>query len=131
MSDASFDFIIIGGGTAGCVLASRFLERQPSLSVLLIEAGPDVTHRPHVAKPLEAALLHGTDIDWNYLTTPQLHLDGKPRYNCGVKALSGGVVINSGNSLFHFPSVLPVQHGRIPLNTHFRWMDARRRAGLR
>ncbi|MCJ1289194.1 hypothetical protein MMC34_000726 [Xylographa carneopallida] len=96
MSDASFDFIIIGGGTAGCVLASRFLERQPSLSVLLIEAGPDVTHRPHVAKPLEAALLHGTDIDWNYLTTPQLHLDGKPRYNCGVKALSGGVVINSG-----------------------------------
>ncbi|MCJ1436767.1 hypothetical protein MMC27_006149 [Xylographa pallens] len=96
MSDSFYDFIIIGGGTAGCVLASRFLERHPSLSVLLIEAGPDVTNHPHVNEPLEGALLHGTDIDWNYLTVPQKHLDGKPRYNCGVKALSGGVVINSG-----------------------------------
>lgn len=93
------DIIIVGGGTAGCVLASRLHQRKPSLSILLIEAGPDVTGRPHISNPAEAALLHGSDLDWNYLTVPQRHLDGKPRYNCAIRALSGATIINSGNVL--------------------------------
>ena len=126
MGNTSYDFIIIGGSTAGCVLASRFLERQPFFSVLLIEAGPDVTLYFHVNKPLEGALLHGTDIDWNYLTVPQNHLDGKPRYNCGAKALSGGVVLNSGATHSCLPFFLPIAYSRTPLNIQFRWLDARR-----
>lgn len=97
------DFIIIGGGTAGCVVASRLHQRDPTLSIILIEAGPDITNHPHVHNPQDARFLHGSDIDWNYLTVPQRHLDGKLRYNCAVKALSGGVAINSGKkaSIWH------------------------------
>ncbi|KAL9100153.1 MAG: hypothetical protein Q9163_004438 [Psora crenata] len=96
METSLFDFLVVGGGTAGCVVASRLVERHSDLSVLLIEAGHDVTKHPHVSKPLEAALLHGSDIDCNYMTVPQTNLDGKPRYNCAVKALSGAVTINAG-----------------------------------
>ena len=91
-----YDYITVGGGTAGCVLAARLLERSSSLSVLVIEAGGDVTNNPHVQKPLDAAHLHFSDIDFKYFTVPQKYLDNKPRYVCGVKALSGAVVINSG-----------------------------------
>jgi choline dehydrogenase-like flavoprotein len=90
------DIIIIGGGTAGVVLASRLHERKPELSILLLEAGPDVTGHPHVAIPAEAVSLHFSDLDWKYMTTPQKHLNGKPRYNCAIKGLSGGTIINTG-----------------------------------
>lgn len=90
------DIIIVGGGTAGVVLASRLHQRKPELSILLIEAGPDVTGHPNIATPAEAALLHFSDLDWKYMTVPQKHLNGAPRYNCAVKGLSGGTTINSG-----------------------------------
>ena len=54
------------------------------------------TENPHVYNPLDAAHLHFSDIDFKYFTVPQKHLDNKPRYVCGVKALSGAVAINAG-----------------------------------
>jgi choline dehydrogenase-like flavoprotein len=94
---ANFDFIIVGGGTAGCVLASRLHQRKPTLSILLIEAGPDVVGHAHITFPAEAPLLRGSDLDWKYTTVPQQHLDGKPRCNGAIKGPSGATVINSGN----------------------------------
>ncbi|KAF2467780.1 putative glucose dehydrogenase [Lindgomyces ingoldianus] len=97
-----YDFIIIGGGTAGSVLASRLAKphnSNPSTSpfhILILEAGPNTANHPHTAIPWESAALHGSKLDWNYRTVPQVHLDGKPRYNCAVKGLGGGTVINSG-----------------------------------
>jgi choline dehydrogenase-like flavoprotein len=91
-----FDAIIIGGGTAGVVLASRLRQRRPELSILLLEAGPDVTEHPHIAAPADGAFLHFSDLDWKYMTVPQNHLNGAPRYNCAIKALSGGTIINFG-----------------------------------
>ena len=64
----SYDYIIIGGGSAGAVLASR-LSEDSSLTVLLIEAGGIESISTDV--PLNAANLQLTDIDWKYVTVPQ------------------------------------------------------------
>ena len=93
---SGYDYIIVGGGTAGCVIASRLAHRDPKLSVLLIEAGSELSRHDHIYDPLGAGQLHFSDIDWKYMTVPQKHLDGKPKYNCAVRGLSGGVAINSG-----------------------------------
>jgi choline dehydrogenase-like flavoprotein len=97
------DIIIIGGGLAGCVVASRLHQQKPDLSIVLIEAGPDTTGHPLVEKPADGARLHFSDLDYKYLTVPQKHLDGKPKYNCGIKGLSGGTVINYGKSTGSVP----------------------------
>jgi choline dehydrogenase-like flavoprotein len=55
--DTAFDFIIVGCGTAGCVLASRICKTLPSLSVALFEQGPDGRGHPLVLNPLGAPIL--------------------------------------------------------------------------
>ena len=115
-ADPLYDYLIVGGGTAGCVLASRLLERQPSLSILIIEAGGDITNHPHVYKPLEAAHLHFSDIDFKYFTVPQEHLDSKPRYVVGVKALSGAIAINAGMIMSFLEEIVLTQ---ATLNANF------------
>ncbi|KAF2642484.1 FAD/NAD(P)-binding domain-containing protein [Massarina eburnea CBS 473.64] len=90
------DIIIVGGGTSGVVLASRLYQRKPELSITLIEAGPDVAGHAYISDPAEAALLHFSDLDYKYMTVPQKHLNGAPRYNCAIKGLSGGTIINNG-----------------------------------
>ena len=72
--DTEYDYIVVGAGTAGCVLASR-LSENPNVTVLLIEAGgPDTKQEIHV--PLAFAQLQLTDIDWQYKTVPQRHCCG-------------------------------------------------------
>lgn len=93
---AMADIIVVGGGLAGTVVASRLHEHKPSLSIILIEAGPDPSGNPDVATPAGIPKLHLSELNYKYFTTPQKHLDGKPKYNCGVKALGGGTVINHG-----------------------------------
>lgn len=90
------EIIIVGGGLAGTVIASRLHERKPELSIVLIEGGSDPTGNPHVIDPAGAANLHFSEFDYNYTTTPQAHLDGKPKRNVGFKGLGGGTVMNSG-----------------------------------
>lgn len=94
------DFIIVGGGTAGCVLASRLRQQKLGASIILIEAGPDVSGHDYIQTPAEAASLYFSDLDWTYFTAPQAHLDNKPRYNCAIKGLSGGTIINTGMYIY-------------------------------
>jgi len=90
------DYIICGGGLAGCTLASRLRQCNPSLSVLLIEAGGDSTGHPLTTSPLACFAAARSDIDWAYPTTPQKHLDDRIAYSPGGKVLSGGSAINYG-----------------------------------
>lgn len=70
-----YDYIIVGAGSAGCVLAHRLSENS-SARVLLLEAGPpDEAREIHV--PAAYAQLFKTDLDWNYMTVPQEHLNGR------------------------------------------------------
>ncbi|KAM0255736.1 hypothetical protein ACHAQJ_005490 [Trichoderma viride] len=90
------DYIIIGGGLAGCVLASRLKEANSSLSIVLIEAGKDPTGHPLTTAPLACFAAHYSDLDYAYRTTPQEHLGGRQCYAAAAKALSGGSAINYG-----------------------------------
>ncbi|KAL9105597.1 MAG: hypothetical protein Q9227_009255 [Pyrenula ochraceoflavens] len=89
-----YDYIIVGGGISGCVLASRLHLGRPDLKVLLIEAGDDVSDRPEVQQGSYARLLE-TDIDWGYTSVPQLHLNNRRLGQHAGKALGGGSVINA------------------------------------
>ena len=96
-----YDYIIIGSGPAGTVVASRLKERDPSLSILLIEAGEDESQKANVSSPLAAARLLGSEVDWNYETAPQQHLDNRSLRAAGGKALGGGTVTNFGLTVPH------------------------------
>ncbi|XP_001604393.1 glucose dehydrogenase [FAD, quinone]-like [Nasonia vitripennis] len=64
-ADYYYDFIVVGGGTAGAVVASR-LSEVPEWKVLLVEAGPD--EPPGADVPSMVAMFLGTEIDWQYRT---------------------------------------------------------------
>ena len=66
-----FDFIIVGGGTAGLVVASRLTE-HPDIHVLVVEAGEDQLQNPAVRIPALWPSLLGTELDWDFRTSPQV-----------------------------------------------------------
>jgi choline dehydrogenase-like flavoprotein len=89
-----FDYIIIGGGSAGCVLASRLTE-NPTIKVALLEAGPaDSSVLIHC--PAGLALLAQTkQANWAFKTTPQAGLNGRQGYQPRGKVLGGSSSINA------------------------------------
>src|SRR6202789_1895975 len=73
--DMVFDVLIVGAGSAGCVLAAR-LSENPDIRVGIIEAGGPATD-PDIAIPQKWPMLAGRDYDWAYRTTPQAGTAGR------------------------------------------------------
>jgi choline dehydrogenase-like flavoprotein len=71
-----FDYLIIGAGTAGCVLAARLTE-DPSVQVCLIEAGPRDTHPAIQVPALVGVAISRPSLNWRFMTEPQPHLDNR------------------------------------------------------
>src|SRR5690349_3134397 len=89
----AFDFIIVGAGSAGCVLANR-LTADPATSVLLLEAGgPDKKQEIHI--PIAFSKLFKGDCDWAYYTEEQPHLSSRRLYWPRGKVLGGSSSINA------------------------------------
>ncbi|GAA5901199.1 hypothetical protein JCM5296_006295 [Sporobolomyces johnsonii] len=92
-SQQEYSHIIVGGGTAGLALAAR-LSEDPSLSVLVLEAGTYQSELPGVMIPGEAGSTFHSDIDWAFYTTPQENAQGRSVYWPRGKLLGGSSALN-------------------------------------
>jgi choline dehydrogenase len=89
----TFDYVVVGAGSAGCVLANRLTE-DPDVRVLLLEAGgQDDADEIHI--PVAFSSLFKTRFDWNYETVEQKHLGGRPAYWPRGKMLGGCSSMNA------------------------------------
>ncbi|MBT9505193.1 choline dehydrogenase [Rhodoferax sp.] len=89
-----FDYIIIGGGSAGCVLAAR-LSEDPSVNVALLEAGPvDKSVLIHCPAGL-ALMAKSGEANWKFDTVPQPGLNGRSGYQPRGKVLGGSSSVNA------------------------------------
>ena len=88
-----FDYIIVGAGSAGCVLANR-LSADPSVRVCLLESGGEDTS-PLIHTPIGvAAILPTRHVNWALQTVPQPGLNGRTGYQPRGKTLGGSSSIN-------------------------------------
>jgi choline dehydrogenase len=90
---ARYDYVIVGAGSAGCVLANK-LSTDPSVRVLLIEAGPRARSK-EIRIPAAFSKLLKSKFDWDFETVPQEGLDGRRVYIPRGKTLGGSSAMNA------------------------------------
>ncbi|HEY0488212.1 MAG TPA: choline dehydrogenase [Telluria sp.] len=89
-----YDYIIVGGGSAGCVLANR-LSADPAIQVCLLEAGPPDSS-PFIRVPLGLVrMMMSKKLNWHYFTTPQPELNGRCLFMPRGRTLGGSSATNA------------------------------------
>lgn len=102
MTAPAYDVVIVGAGSAGCALANR-MSADGTVSVALLEAGGD-DGREAIRVPRQYFSLWGTDVDWNYVSTPQpgtvgrTHLMPRGRVLGGTSSLNGMVYLRGARA---------------------------------
>ena len=103
--DSKHDFVIVGGGSAGCALANR-LSADPANRVLVLEAGrPDWSWDVFIHMPAALAFPIGNPLyDWRYESEPEPHMQGRRIYHARGKVLGGsssvnGMIFQRGNPM--------------------------------
>lgn len=92
---AEYDYVIVGAGAAGPVVASR-LSENPDVTVAIFEAGGENANDLSRI-PAAMSIMWGTDYDWAYNTVAQAHMNGRNIYHPRGKVVGGTTAINAGN----------------------------------
>ena len=92
-ASGEYDYILVGGGTASCVLAKRLLEQDPNNKILVLEAGsPDYEHK-YIKIPAAVGRLFKSEFDWDYTSSGSteggLGANHDGVYLCRGKVLGG------------------------------------------
>ncbi|WP_214406159.1 choline dehydrogenase [Pseudonocardia lacus] len=105
MSNSTYDFVIVGGGAAGCALANR-LSADPGNQVLLLEAGmPDYPWDVLTHMPAAMGIAISTDShNWKYVSEPEPHMKNRQMPHPRGKLLGGSGSINAMNFMRGHPS---------------------------
>jgi len=93
MAGKGYDYVIVGGGSAGCVMANR-LSENPDTSVLLLEAGGRDTN-PYIHMPVGFAKMTTGPLTWGLVTAPQKHAGNREIPYAQARVLGGGSSINA------------------------------------
>ena len=93
MSETGYDYVIVGGGSAGCVMAAR-LSEDPTARVLLLEAGGKDNH-PLIHMPVGFAKMTTGPHTWGFNTVPQVHANNREIPYAQARVIGGGSSINA------------------------------------
>jgi choline dehydrogenase-like flavoprotein len=99
--NSRYDYIIVGGGTSGLVVANR-LSEDYNVSVAVIEAGGVELYNPNITDTSKYGNAFGTPIDWQYESVPQTYAGDTPQVLRAGKALGGTSNINGSSTRAFF-----------------------------